>query len=149
MLLTRGRAPRRGSSHDSYGGPSHDLMRTSQKYMREMMCCAGPSARALMLFALSFGSITPSVALLPLTGQAFVAPRAGAGLVLVGAFVDDYLFASDSLPGLEVPEDGDARTPEERGRVLRDDPPLHHADGGPRHVLGDDRDELPARECSA
>ena len=81
-------------------------MRTGQKYMREMMCCAGPSARALMLLALSFGAITSSVALLPPNGQAFVSPRAGAGLVLVGAFVDDYLFASDSLPGLEVPEDG-------------------------------------------
>ena len=106
MLLTRGRAPRRGSSHDSYGGPSHDLMRASQKYMREMMCCAGPSARALMLLALSFGAITPSVALIPLNGHAFVAPRAVAGLVLVGSFVDDYLFVSDSLTGLEVPEDG-------------------------------------------
>jgi hypothetical protein len=71
-----------------------------------VMCCAGPSARALMLLALSFGAITSSVALLPPNGQAFVSPRAGAGLVLVGAFVDDYLFASDSLPGLEVPEDG-------------------------------------------
>ena len=59
-----------------------------------------------MLLALSFGAITSSVALLPPNGQAFVAPRAGAGLVLVGAFVDDYLFASDSSPGPEVPEDG-------------------------------------------
>ena len=106
MLLTRGWAPRRGSSHDSYGGPSHDLMRASQKYMREMMCCAGPSARALMLLTLSFGAITSSVALIPLHGHAFVAPRAVAGLVLVGSFVDDYLFVSDSLTGLEVPEDG-------------------------------------------
>ena len=81
-------------------------MRASQKYMREMMCCAGPSARALMLLALSFGAITPSVALIPLNGHAFVAPRAVAGLVLVGSFVDDYLFVSDSLTGLEVPEDG-------------------------------------------
>ena len=90
-----------------YGGPSHDLMRASQKNMREMMCCAGPSARVLMLLVLSFGAITSSVALIPLNGQAFVAPRAGPGLVLVGSFVDDYLFfMSDSLTGLEVPEDG-------------------------------------------
>ena len=45
-------------------------MRTGQKYMREMMCCAGPSARALMLLALSFGAITSSVALTPPNGQA-------------------------------------------------------------------------------
>jgi hypothetical protein len=79
-------------------------MRTGQKYMREMMCCAGPSVRALMLLALSFGAITSSVALLPPNGQAFVAPRAGAGLVLVGAFVDDYLFVSDSLPVSKYPK---------------------------------------------
>ena len=105
---TRGNLTRRRSVGVSSfsAAPFRRSMRTGQMYMREMMCCAGPSARALMLLALSFGAITSSVALLPPNGQAFVSPRAGAGLVLVGAFVDDYLFASDSLPGLEVPEDG-------------------------------------------
>ena len=69
-------------------------------------CCAGPSARALMLLALSFGAITSSVALIHPNGHAFVAPRAVAGLVLVGSFVDDNLFVYvDSLTGLEVSED--------------------------------------------
>ena len=82
---TRGNLTRRRSVGVSSfsAAPFRRSMRPGQMYMREMMCCAGPSARALMLLALSFGAITSSVALLPLNGQAFIAPRAGAGLVLV------------------------------------------------------------------
>ena len=109
MLLTRGRAPRRGSSHDSLRRPvaRFDARKPEEHerddVLRRPECSRANAPRPI----LSFGAITSSVALIPLNGQAFVAPRAGPGLVLVGSFVDDYLFfMSDSLTGLEVPEDG-------------------------------------------
>ena len=60
-----------------------------------VMCCGGPSARALVLLVLCFSAITPSAASIPTDGHAFVAPRAGAGLLLVGSFFDDCLFVAD------------------------------------------------------